>query len=248
MNNAEYMKQYDKSVIQHEGILYNSLSKSLFTELSYLHTKIDAANNAEMLTIVEYFQIQQSEEIIKQRIKRSAKLAGNLIQKRLLSKKNEFDFLIDTYIERFALFQVTKITETIRGQIRTIIQNAINEGFGAKKTAELFSNAMPIISINRALVIARTEINGAFNYGAYTKAQEIAGKFPELSIQKKWKANIDNRERKTHRAANKLEYRDMGEAFNVGNSLMQRPHDPAGEAKEIIQCRCTLLYKRESEI
>lgn len=87
----------------------------------------------------------------------------------------------------------------------------------------------------RARTIARTEVIGAVNAGSYYEAKA-------MGVQTKtWLATDDRRTRPTHNAADD-EMVGIDELFQVGGSMLRFPHDPAGAAKETVNCRCTLLY------
>lgn len=89
----------------------------------------------------------------------------------------------------------------------------------------------------RATTIARTEVIGATNRGSLAQMQ--AADIP--STKKTWLATEDDRTRPSHADANGQTV-DMSESFDVGGSPMDGPHDPAGDAGETINCRCTLTY------
>lgn len=99
---------------------------------------------------------------------------------------------------------------------------------------------------NRGTVVARTEVIGANNAGAYDAARVSAA---ELGVEpdqvvKEWLATVSQptRTRPTHMAADGQQVKGLESRFIVGDSHMLRPHDPAGAADEVIQCRCSVLY------
>lgn len=98
---------------------------------------------------------------------------------------------------------------------------------------------------NRAVVTARTETMGALNTGregAYQAvAERLGGAFEHM-----WLATADSRTRKTHREADG-QRRALGEPFEVGGFLLDKPGDPEGPPQEVIQCRCTTLLLRPGE-
>jgi SPP1 gp7 family putative phage head morphogenesis protein len=97
-----------------------------------------------------------------------------------------------------------------------------------KKTAEMTSA--------RANVIARTEVIGATNRGAYSQMLATG-----LIGTKTWLATNDKRTRPAHAAASG-KTRDITGTFFVGGRMMDGPHDPNALPEQTINCRCTLLY------
>mgnify|MGYP001567896565 CR=1 FL=1 len=93
----------------------------------------------------------------------------------------------------------------------------------------------------RARTIARTEVIGASNAGAFMQVTAMGEDAPE---SKSWLATGDSRTRLTHRAANGQTV-PLNDHFSVGNSSLMFPGDPRGAADEVIQCRCTLTWEFE---
>ncbi|MGW6376245.1 phage minor head protein [Rhodococcus sp. NPDC055112] len=86
--------------------------------------------------------------------------------------------------------------------------------------------------------IARTEIQAAMEAGALAAAQaseEITGD----KMYKRWLSTHDERTRLSHSVADGQMVR-LAEPFIVGGTPVQHPADPAGAARETINCRCTL--------
>jgi uncharacterized protein with gpF-like domain len=142
------------------------------------------------------------------------------------------------YIQQEALRRrIQRVTETTRRQII----NAVDDGYQAGKPLPEVSSAVraviPMLARFRADAIARTETHGAANYGSQEAAKETG-----LPLRKEWLAAQDERTRETHVQANSHEPIGMDEKFEVGNSLLLYPGDPAGDPEEVINCRCTLGY------
>lgn len=90
-------------------------------------------------------------------------------------------------------------------------------------------------SEDRATLISEEESNTVYNYVDELRAM-AQGK-----TRKTWVTMGDNRVRGTHRDVDRVTI-GIFEKFRVGNSLMMRPRDPAGEPQEVIGCRCWLEY------
>ena len=142
-------------------------------------------------------------------------------------------------------------TQYYEDYVRDNLQTAYRNAFGNEKynsqvstfAKEFVDSTMRHInetpyftSEERAIVNAETQTNSAFNRNQYEEAIE-RGK-----TKKVWVTMHDARVRKTHVAADEQET-DIDKPFVVGSSLMQYPCDPDGHAKEIVNCRCTCIYK-----
>lgn len=89
-------------------------------------------------------------------------------------------------------------------------------------------------SMQRAQRISRTMSTAAANGG------KLEGwKQSEVAKGKKWRSAAGSRTRRTHRKANG-QIVTLDKPFKVGSSKLMYPGDPAGEAKEIVNCRCTM--------
>ncbi len=87
----------------------------------------------------------------------------------------------------------------------------------------------------RARTIARTESAGAMSQGNWDQAKAMG----DLYQSKEWLAFEDNKTRETHlecMAQGRIPFDDR---FSNG---LEYPLDPAGDASEVINCRCVLAY------
>jgi hypothetical protein len=89
-------------------------------------------------------------------------------------------------------------------------------------------------SINRAVTISRTLTTAAAN-GGKLEGWKQSG----LVKKKRWRAANNKRTRKDHREANGQTV-DIDKPFRVGGEKLMYPGDPAGSAKQIVKCRCTM--------
>ncbi|PAD31907.1 phage minor head protein [Paenibacillus sp. 7523-1] len=121
-------------------------------------------------------------------------------------------------------------------------EKAIEEGNTPSERALLVQEISAIaatgedgpFSMQRAQRISRTMSTAAANCGKLEGWKQSA-----IAKGKKWRSSAGTRTRKTHRKANG-QVVDLDQPFKVGNSKLMYPGDPAGEAKEIIHCRCTM--------
>lgn len=93
------------------------------------------------------------------------------------------------------------------------------------------------LSNDRSILISENEANAVFNYGEFAEAIK-AGK-----TRKRWVDIRDKKERETHREVGGTVI-PIGDAFEVGDSLMLFPKDASlgAKMKEIANCRCTVEY------
>jgi uncharacterized protein with gpF-like domain len=96
----------------------------------------------------------------------------------------------------------------------------------------------------RAKTIALTEVHGAAMFASRETVNKI-GQDLGVSVLKKWVPVTDDRTRANHMAMLGQPYISMDEKFMVGGEKMDRPSDPSASAANVINCRCSLVYKRE---
>lgn len=98
------------------------------------------------------------------------------------------------------------------------------------------------VAVNRATTIARTEVVAASNAGSMAGARALGTEFaPPVKV---WMASLDARTRDTHADADGQEV-GLEETFTVGGDQLDYPGDPAGSPGEVINCRCTVVYRDE---
>lgn len=133
----------------------------------------------------------------------------------------------------------------IRGTVDTTwhaIQEAIIDGEAAgdtidgiqKRIGRVFTQAKGY----RSRVIARTETVGAMNAGSLQAADQSG-----VVEKKVWLAAMDHRTRSAHVSADGQAV-DTKAKFEVGGSRMDHPGDPAGGASQVVNCRCSMVFRR----
>jgi HK97 family phage portal protein len=127
--------------------------------------------------------------------------------------------------------------ETFR-QLQQALMDGVTAGDGysalAARVRQVFDEASQV----RAERIARTEVQSAVNSAQDTYASNLpAG----VVGQREWLATPDERTRPDHAKA-EGQKRGVGQPFQVGESELMFPGDPAGPPGEVINCRCVLLY------
>lgn len=124
-------------------------------------------------------------------------------------------------------------------EVRGVVADAIERG--GDLTNEVLKGSIEDLlqsSEFRADTIARTEVMGAYNAGDEAGALALGDIGP---VEKAWAATHDARTRVDHVEADGQTV-GLTARFVVGGVSMSRPHDPAGGAAQIVNCRCTCSY------
>jgi SPP1 gp7 family putative phage head morphogenesis protein len=129
------------------------------------------------------------------------------------------------------------VTDTTYQAIRQAMIDGVAAGEGIPDLAARIEHVFDVATSSRATTIARTEVVSAYNAG---KAAAIAQAPADVVAGQEWVATRDGRTRDTHVTVNG-QVRAVGQPFSVGSSMMLYPGDPAGPAKETVNCRCTLI-------
>lgn len=162
-------------------------------------------------------------------------------------KKGFFDSLLESqwiararyYVNTVGSERIRKIAETTRNKVRQFLTDAIKEGWSVNRTATELTSYAQALNKSRAIVVARTELISASNFGALQGA-----KATKLKLDKFWIATGDTRTRDTHRHVNGQTV-DIDAPFKVGGYLMSHPGDGSSgaPAKELVLCRCAMGFK-----
>lgn len=133
------------------------------------------------------------------------------------------------------------VSDTTISLARQTVASGIEAGMTPHKIAGLLRDTVGgTMSDYRARMIARTETAAAYNFANLemaTSIEESTGK-----LNKVWVAASDERVRESHAEADGQSVA-LDEAFEIGSSSMQHPGDPNGDADEVINCRCTMIYE-----
>ena len=156
------------------------------------------------------------------------------VQKSLIIPIAGFVKDVIKYFNQFLLNKIVlPISNSMKNQIETVLKQAISDGWGVDKTVSELKNSD--ITKNRARTIVRTESVAAMNY-----AQLKAADDSKFVIEKTWIATEDRRTRFTHSHAGVDG--EMRELYSPFSNNLQFPGDKSGDAAEIVNCRCTMMY------
>ena len=124
------------------------------------------------------------------------------------------------------------ITDTVRGELRDKIGEAIKGGMSEAQTADLVRGVYNKAG-NRAATIARTELGGVINDSRFEGFESVGFEYHS------WLSARDGNVR-TGEYDHTIdgEIVKLGERFSNG---LRYPNDPDGEAGNVINCRCITL-------
>ena len=134
-----------------------------------------------------------------------------------------------------------KYVDIVRKALAETVEEGYDPNVAKKRIVEKVREAYSEFTSWRAMRIARTEIVSASNAGSLEGAMVVKDQ-----MQKVWETFIDGETRQSHLEANG-QVREMDEPFVVGGEDLNFPGDPSGSAENVINCRCTVTYKRKSE-
>lgn len=141
-------------------------------------------------------------------------------------------------VEAHAGKQAERIVEGSRKIAARVIQQSFDEGWGVKETADELYVRMKGAAPWQAKMLARTDLIGLANAGSYAAALSLGEMRP---VYKRWINADDEKVRPTHvEAMNQIV--PLEHPFTVGDAQLLYPGDPHGPDKEVINCRCTLVY------
>ncbi len=167
-------------------------------------------------------------------------------KRQILTAEEIYNQFIHDYLELTLLSKsVIPITETTKAFILRIISQGVEQGFGVEKIVRNLKDSE--LTKFRAQLIVRTETTKAMNTGAMFAAAASG-----VAIDKVWVSTQNIRTRRLPR--DQFDHLNIngeqvgfGDAFIVpskfGDVEMQYPGDPAGDAGNVINCRCTQIFR-----
>ena len=149
--------------------------------------------------------------------------------------------------------RISGVVMTTRANIIRAIARGYVEGLGQNEIADMIMEQAPNVSAMRAKTIARTEVHGAANYGAWQAAKRagVAHKKEWLSAQDLRTRSIEAGDDWDHLAYDGTTV-GMDETFPFQSRQGRRdnlmyPGDPSGAGGNVINCRCTLAFTVDLE-
>ena len=131
--------------------------------------------------------------------------------------------------------KIEGISKTSKDKIKSLIQKGVQDGLGVDEIARNIRSGVG--SMQRATLIARTEVIAASNRGSIEGARATG-----LPMKKVWLSTPDERTRPEHVSVQPVETIDA--LFRVGNDDMKYPGDISNGASpsNTINCRCAVGY------
>lgn len=140
------------------------------------------------------------------------------------------------FIEERANQLAWNVTQTTYEGIQAELAEGAAQGEDIPTLAKRIRNLFQQTYRNRAVTVARTEVISAYNGSTLQQAKELGA---DVVAAHEWIATPGTRTRHTHRDADG-QIKLIDAAFTVGGAQLRYPGDPAGPAKEVVNCRCAL--------
>lgn len=143
--------------------------------------------------------------------------------------------------------QIVNIAETTQLNVMRIIKEAHQQGFSIPETAKAIQTGMAEASVERATLIARTELVGAVNGGSLA-ATQIVQDVTKVGYDKVW-LTAPGAKYPRHEDYEGLDNQKtvLDGFFDVGGEQLQFPGDPNGSPEEVCNCRCTMVYEENGQ-
>lgn len=201
--------------------------------------------NPKTLAELNFIQSNNLEKSLVERFEKNGIKYGNTIYNDLRLKMPEKRFN-PVFSQSWARFvrtnyapllgrKIVLLKGTIIDEVSRMVNRSIEQ---AETIIDLSTAIQSVVNSNdfyywQAERIARTEVGSALN-----QASEVAVNELGIEVDKRWVAGMDGRERESHAQANG-EIVGKDEVFSNG---LLYPHDPNGDAEEVINCRCVVQY------
>jgi len=163
----------------------------------------------------------------------------------VFGRSTDFELVVNEYFNNRQLI-LAGITERMATRISNLIEQGRADNLTLPQIAKLVSSKFLPISRSRAALIARTETHNAASFANHSYHLTVE-KDLGIKMLKKWVATNDARTRSTHSAASGQTV-DMSEDFIVGGVPMGFAGDTRGGAKNVINCRCVIVYADERDL
>lgn len=157
----------------------------------------------------------------------------------------DFEAVVNEYFAGRQLI-LAGISERMATRISKIIELGRADNLTLPQITKLVSDKFLPISRNRAALIARTETHNAASFASnsyHLQVQQDLG----TKMLKRWVSTNDARTRPAHSSASGQTV-DMDEDFIVGGVPMKFAGDSNGGAKNVVNCRCVIVYVDERDI
>jgi len=171
----------------------------------------------------------------------------NIIKQEALvfGRNEDIDNLAEEYFRTRELLLVGTATRIADRVDKIIKEGRANNLTLREISKEIDKIVLPIVR-SRGALIARTETHNAASFANHKYHEKVKDDF-YIPMVKQWVAVNDSRTRSFHAAANGQRV-GMDEDFLVGGSPMAFAGDSRGGARNVINCRCVIIYADENDI
>lgn len=140
------------------------------------------------------------------------------------------------------------ISTTLAQRIDRIIQQGRADDLTIEQIARNVNRVLGPSIRARANLIARTETHSAASFANH-RYYQVASEELDITMKKQWVATADGRTRSFHQSANG-DIRNMDEPFVIEGERLMHPGDGTlgASAKNIVNCRCVVVYKDERDL
>lgn len=155
----------------------------------------------------------------------------------------DFENLVASYFASRQLY-LRGITIRMATRISNIIERGRSDGLTLPQIARQVAEDTGFAR-SRASLVARTELHNATSFANHNYYVDVGNTYG-LPMVKRWVATGDTRTRPDHVEASGQTV-GIDEAFTVGGVPMQYAGDPNGGAKNVVNCRCVIVYVDERD-
>jgi len=247
--------------IRQQLALRNNLEKKFFKNLNTLFRKFV---NVQMFLFKEYgiYQSAIAERslnedflpLVLSHYKRVFQAVYKMNEDKYMNTKQEafvfgrsvdFEQVVNEYFNTRQLV-LAGVSARLADRISKVIEQGRADNLTLPQITKLVSEKFLPIGRSRAALIARTETHNAAgfsNHSYHLQVQRDLG----TKMVKRWISTGDARTRPTHASANGQTV-DIDENFLVGGTEMEFAGDSKGGAKNVVNCRCVIVYADERDI
>lgn len=135
------------------------------------------------------------------------------------------------------------VTQTTYTGIQAALQEGVTAGESIDQLADRIRGLFDQTYASRAETVARTEVISAYNGSTVLTGEQLPD---DVVAGQEWIATRDGRTRSAHAAVDG-QVVGRGQTFSVGGDAMAYPGDPAGAARNTVNCRCAVALLTPDE-
>lgn len=163
----------------------------------------------------------------------------------VFGRSQDFEGVVEEYFASRQLI-LAGISNRMATRISNLIESGRADGLTLPQIAKQVQTKFLAISRSRAALIARTETHNAASYSNHSYHLTVEANLG-INMVKKWVATNDARTRQAHSIANGQTV-NMNEDFIVGGNKMGYAGDSKGGARNVINCRCVIIYTDVADV